>query len=75
MSLRSDYPRPHQRHLATQYIDQLRQLIQAGAPQEPTLPGHPGIVSDLEQARVAVHAAGQQLIALLLRAVDPWSGA
>src|SRR5438874_9546788 len=64
------WTRAHQRHLATQYIDQLWQLIQAGAPQEPTEPGHPGIVPDLEQARVAVHAAGQQLIALLLRAVD-----
>src|SRR2546430_16041371 len=25
-------PRTHQRHLATQHIDQLRQLVQAGAP-------------------------------------------
>src|SRR4051794_5101938 len=39
----------HQAHLATENVDQLGRLVEAGAPQHPPDPRNPGVVADLEQ--------------------------
>ena len=45
-------PRPDERHLPTQHVDQLRQLVHRGAPQQPTQRCHPRVVHNLEQQAV-----------------------
>ncbi len=45
-------PRPHQRHLAAQHVPQLRQLVDAGAPQESPQARRPRVVLDLERRPV-----------------------
>ena len=47
--------RAHQRHLAADHVDQLRQLVEREAAQEAPDPGHPRVLADLEQrARLLV---------------------
>ena len=41
-------PWPNKRHLSLQYIEKLRQFIQAGPAQEPPEFCHPGVVAHLE---------------------------
>jgi hypothetical protein len=57
--------RPDQAHLPAQHVDQLRQLVQAGAAQEAAAAGDPGIV--LHQAE---RVADAQLRAQRDRVVD-----
>src|SRR5207247_9724946 len=59
-------PRAHQGHLSTHYIDELRQLVNARAPQPAAEPRDAGIPRHLKQTGITVKAAGQQLIAALL---------
>src|SRR5207249_1042141 len=46
-------PRAHQRHLADQDVPQLRQLIEAPAPQQLSQSSHPRIVGNLEEPFVS----------------------
>ena len=59
--LRQRRARTHQAHLAGQHVDQLRQLVQGPLAQPPTDPGHPWIVTDLEQQTVVLVPVGQQV--------------
>src|SRR4029079_16079640 len=60
-------PRTHEAHVAEQDVEELRQLVEAGAAQEPAESRDPRVVVDLETG--AVHLGqGEELVALLLRA-------
>src|SRR5581483_2251804 len=48
-----EWPGPHERHVAGQDVPQLRQLVQAPAPELRPEPRHARVVTDLEEARIA----------------------
>ena len=61
-----DRARPDERHLALQHVEELRQLVEAGAPQEGADPSDARIVRDLEHPRIAtgreVHVQVRELV-------------
>src|ERR1700710_1841388 len=58
-------PRPDQRHVPLEHVDQLRQLVEAGPPQELSGPGDSRVVDDLEGRLVELLEVDQFRQALL----------
>src|SRR5581483_4681494 len=44
-----DRPRPDEAHVAAEYVDELRQLVERRAPQQPPDRGDPGVVRELSR--------------------------
>jgi hypothetical protein len=57
--------RADQRHVGSEDVDQLRQLVEAGPPQEPPNPRHPRVVGNLEHRLVELLQVDQLGEALL----------
>src|SRR6185312_14488186 len=55
------------RHIPKQDIQQLRQLVQRRVPQEPSYPGDPGIIVDLEENR---SAGGDRVLVQMVQRID-----
>src|SRR3546814_7673575 len=46
--------RPDQRHVASEHVDELRQLVEAGSSQEAPDPRHPGVVAPRQHSGIGI---------------------
>src|SRR5437867_10968036 len=59
-------PRPDERHLTPQHIDELRKLVETRPPQPGAQPGDARVTQNLEEAAIGINAALEQLVPMAL---------